>query len=65
MKPMYERIMSACRSAVTRLPGVDDRTMSEIVTMTIRSTGLDARAGVPFSEIIMNERAQASADYRM
>ena len=58
-----ENTMRSCRSAMSFLAGVDNRTMRDVVEMTMRSRGTSAEAREEVMHSLFCERAAAAEDY--
>lgn len=58
---MRKNMMNNCRSAMSRVPGVDRNTMRDVLTMTLRSSG-STEASV--TEVLLGEREATRSNFR-
>lgn len=58
-----ENTMRSCRNAMTALAGVDNRTMREIMTMSMVSAGTAADLQEDVMNSLFCERSAAAADF--
>ncbi len=57
-----EKMIRSCRTAMSSLAGVDNRTMKEVAEMKMRSDS--AAVSHDVVDCLMSERSAASSDYR-
>ncbi len=58
-----ENMMKSCRSALSHLAGVDDRTMMDVAEMNLRTAGASAEVQSEVMNSLFNERTSANEDF--
>ncbi len=58
-----ENTMRNCRSALSFLAGVDNRTMRDVAEMSMRSNGVGAETRESVMSSLLGERSAASEDF--
>lgn len=58
-----ENTMRNCRSALSFLAGVDNRTMRDVAEMSMRSNGASAEMRADVMSSLLGERSAASQDF--
>lgn len=58
-----ENMMKSCRSALSHLAGVDNRTMMDVAEMNMRSAGASNEMKADVMNSLFNERNAASEDF--
>ncbi len=58
-----ENTMRNCRSALSALAGVDNRTMKDVAEMSMRSNGANAEMREDVMNSLFSERSTASEDF--
>ena len=58
---MRKNMMNNCRSAMSRVPGVDRNTMKDVLTMTLRSSG---SADATITESLLGECEATRSGFR-
>lgn len=56
---------SICRSALSSLAGVDNRTMVDVAEMSMRSNGIDENHQREAIDVLMSERKAANTDFNL
>ncbi len=57
------KMMKSCRSALSMLSGVDNRTMAQVAEMNMRSRNADAETREDVMSNLFGERSAASEDF--
>lgn len=58
-----ENMMKSCRSALSFLAGVDNRTMMDVAEMSLRSAGASVEVRRSVMNALAGERSAAGEDY--
>ena len=58
-----ENMMRSCRSALSTLAGVDNRTMRDVADMSLRSVGAGRETREDVMNSLVSERSAAAEDF--